>query len=94
MLLEKNRNRETLVKLRTSDDKLNVETGRYDKISRFNRICSVYGRNIKDEIHFLFYCPKYSSIRDDFFDKIENRIPNWKRIPISPFNNYSANELY
>ena len=38
---------------------------------------------IEDEIHFLFNCPKYSSIRDDFFNKIDNRIPNYKHIPIS-----------
>ena len=33
--------------------------------------------------HFLFDCPKYSSIRDDFFNKIHNRIPNHKHIPVS-----------
>jgi len=38
---------------------------------------------IEDEIHFLFNCPKYSSIRDDFVNKIDNRIPNYKCIPIS-----------
>ena len=59
------------------------ETGRYDKISRCDRICPVCGLNIEDEIHFLFHCPKYSSIRDDFFNKIDNRIPNYKHIPIS-----------
>ena len=34
-------------------------------------------------IHFLFDGPKYSSIRDDFFNKIDNRVPNYKHIPIS-----------
>ena len=67
MLLEK-----TLVKLRISNHKLNIETGRYDNISRCNRICPVCGLSVD----FLFDCPKYSSIRDDFFNKIENRIPN------------------
>ena len=33
--------------------------------------------------HFLFDCPKYSSIRDDFFNKIDIRIPNYKHILIS-----------
>ena len=45
--------------------------------------CPVCGRSIEDEIHFLFNCPKYSSTRDDFFNKIENRIPDYKYIPIS-----------
>ena len=63
--------------------KLNIETGRYDKISRCDRICPVCGLNIEDEIRFLFNCPKYSSIKDDFFNKIENRIPSYEHIPIS-----------
>ena len=79
----KSQNRKTLVKLRISDHKLNIETGRYDKISRCNRICPVCSLDIEDEIHFLFDCAKYSSIRDDFFNKIANRIPNYKHIPIS-----------
>ena len=48
-----------------------------------NRICPVCSLDIEDEIHFLFDCPKYSSIRDEFFNKIDNRIPNYKHIPIS-----------
>ena len=79
----KNPNRKTLVKLRISNHKLNIETGRYDKISRCDRICLVCDLNIEDEIHFLFNCPKYSSIRDDVFITIENRIPDYKHIPIS-----------
>ena len=39
----KNPNRKTLVKLRISNHKLNIETGRYDNISRCNRICPVCG---------------------------------------------------
>ena len=79
----KNPNRKTLVKLRISNHKLNIETGWYDKISRCDRICPVCSLDIEDEIHFLFDCPKYSSIRDDFFNKIDNRIPNYKHIAIS-----------
>ena len=72
------------MKLRISNHKLNIETGMYDKISRCDRICPVCSLDIEDEIHFLFDCAKYSSIRDDFFfNKIANRIPNYKHIPIS-----------
>ena len=39
--------------------------------------------SVEDEIHFMFDCQKYSSIRDDSFTKIDNRIPNYKHIPIS-----------
>ena len=58
-------------------------TGRYDKISRCDRICPVCSLDIEDEIHFLFDCTKYSSIRDGFFNKIAKRIPNYKHIQIS-----------
>ena len=71
------------MKLRLSNHKLNIDTGRYGKISRCDIICPVCGLDIEDEIHFLFDCLKYSSIRDDFFNKIENKIPNYKHIPIS-----------
>ena len=82
-VIRKNPNRKTLVKLRISNHKLNMETDRYKKISRCDRICPVCVLNIDGEIHFLFNFPKYSSIREDFFNKIENRIPNNKHAPIS-----------
>ena len=72
------------MKLRISNHNLNIETNKYGRISRCDRICPICGLNIEDEIHFLFdQCPKYSSIRDDFFNKMDNIIPNYKHIPIS-----------
>ena len=71
----KNPNRKTLVKLRISNRKLNIETGWYDKISRCDRICPVCSLDIEDEVHlkmrFTFYLivQKYSSIRDEFLIK-------------------------
>ena len=44
-----------------------IEIGRYDQISRDNRLFSTCGSNqIKHEIHFLFDCPKYSTLREGF----------------------------
>ena len=71
------------MKLKISNHKLNIETGRYNKISRCDKICPVCSLDIEDEINFLFDCAKYSSIRGDFFNKIANRIPNYKHTPIS-----------
>ena len=35
-----------------------------------NKTCPVCGSNeMKDETHFLFYCTKYSSIKDEFYKK-------------------------
>ena len=63
----KNPKGKTLVKLRISNHKLNIETGRYNKISRFDKNCPVCSLDIGDKIHFLFDCAKHSSIRADFF---------------------------
>ena len=38
---------------------------------------------VKDEIHFLFCCHTYSSIRDDFYNKIYNRLPNFKQLSLN-----------
>ena len=75
-LTKKNPSRKSLVKLRISSHKLRIETGRYDKIPRDERLCSLCNCNkIEDETHFLLDCPSYSSIRDRFFSKIEPKIP-------------------
>ena len=68
--------RKALVKLRISSHELRIETGRYDKIPREERLCNLCNSNkIEDETHFLLDCPRYSSIRDMFFSKIESKIP-------------------
>ena len=61
-----------------------IELGRYNHISRDNRLCQVYGSNqIEDEIHFLFHCSKYSIIRDNFYNKIQTLIPNIRQLPVN-----------
>ena len=75
-LTRKNPSRKSLVKLRISSQKLRIETGRYNKVPRDERLCSLCNCNkIEDETHFLLDCPSYSSIRDRFFSKIEPKIP-------------------
>ena len=80
----KNPNRKTLVKLRISNHKLRIETGRYNNIPRSDRLCTICGHNVEDETHFLFHCSRYSSIRDNFFfSKIDHIISNPKQLSIS-----------
>ena len=56
--------------LNARDEKNRIETGRYDKIPRDERLCSLCNCNkIEDETHLLLDCPSYSSIRDSFFLK-------------------------
>ena len=75
-LTRKNPSTKSPVKLRISSHKLRIETGRYDKIPRDERLCSLCNCNkIEDETRFLLDCPSYSSIRDRFFSKVEPNIP-------------------
>ena len=82
-LTRKNPNRKTLVKLRISNHKLLIETGRYNNVPRSDRLCTICGHNVEDETHFLFHCPRYSSLRDNFFSKIDHVISNPKQLSIS-----------
>ena len=76
--------RRALDKLGVSNHKLMVELGRYNQISRDDRICPVCGSNqIEDKIHFLFYCSKYSILRDNFFIKIQTLILNIRHLPVN-----------
>ena len=61
-----------------------IELGRYNQIPKDNRACPICGSNqIEDEIHFLFHCPKYSSIRNEFYKKMQFQLPNIKFLPIN-----------
>ena len=72
------------MKLRIGNHKLGIETGRYDNTPRCERLCSLCDMNeIGNEIHFLFRCSKYSTIRNAFYNKIVNRIPNVKQLQLS-----------
>ena len=63
-------NRRLLVKMRISDHNLGIETGRYNKINREQRICKHCNKNeIDDEEHFFLSCSKNEPIRKRFFRK-------------------------
>jgi len=47
------------MRMRISDHVLEIETGRYNKINREQRICRQCHLNvIEDEGHFFFHCQK------------------------------------
>ena len=58
-----------------------IEIGRYNQTTKETvRVC---GSNlIEDEVQFLFRCPTYSMIRNDFFNKIKTLIPNITQLPM------------
>ena len=71
------------MKLIISNHKLLIETGRYNNIPRSDRLCTICGYNVEDETHLLFHCPRYSSLRENFFSKIDHVISNPKQLSIS-----------
>ena len=78
VLTRKNPSRKVLVKFIISSHQLRIETGRYEKIPRNERICSFCTSNkIEDENHFLLDYEAHSQIRDIFFSKLETKIPDF-----------------
>ena len=68
-------NRMAVAKLRTSSHKLKIETGRWNKTPREERICKQCILNkIEDEKHFLFECQMYINEREDLYNTIETKI--------------------
>ena len=60
------------MKIRRSNHKLVIETGRYNQTPHKDRFCPVcFSGIIEDEFHFLLHCPKYSIPRDKFFNQIQ-----------------------
>lgn len=59
-----------LTKLRISNHKLGIETGRYFSIPVDKRVCPSCGQ-IDDEIHFLFNCNLFDTDRQSFFRKVD-----------------------
>ena len=62
--------RKAITKLRCSDHKLKIETGRHYKLKLEERICDVCKIEIETEIHFLTSCPLYGSLRDKYLKNI------------------------
>ena len=57
----------TFSRLRLSSHRLKVETGRWSRIPRENRVCSCNAGAIQDEIHVLLDCVKTNRIREKYW---------------------------
>lgn len=68
--------RSIISKLKLSAHTLAIEKGRYKNIERTNRVClSCDGGHIEDEYHFFSVCPRYSSLRNEYYNKIKLKLP-------------------
>ena len=71
-LIRNSTNRKDLVKIRISNYKLLIETGRCNQTPCNDRFCPDCNSGIiEDEFHFLFHCPKYSIPREKFYNQIQ-----------------------
>ena len=70
--------RRCFTKLRISCHKLEIEIGRYKKISAESRLCPVCKTdNVEDEIHFPTECPAFSVERNVLFNSISKMCKNF-----------------
>ena len=79
--------KKTLNKDRLGNRPLQIETGRHTvpKTPENLRICPFCHLNeVEHELHFLFNCNLYDSLRSNFCRNISNRYP--------PFNNFDNNK--
>ena len=85
----KMRPRIALTKLRLSNHKLAIETGRYLRPFKkpAERVCVICKIEMEDEYHFLNICPAYQEKRCSFLDYLEKEY----RIKISRM---SANKIF
>ena len=51
----------------SSDQKLEIGIGRYNRIPRDNRLCRACVNVIEDEMHFHCSCPGYNTVRALYF---------------------------
>ncbi len=55
-----------------------IETGQYCNEKRKNRLCKICNEGVvEDQNHFVWYCPAYNEIRDNFVQLITGRHANW-----------------
>ena len=94
-------NRKDLMKIRISNHKLRIETGRYNQTPHNDRFCPVCNSGIiEDEFHFLLHCPKYSIPREKFYNQIQQNFVDFNQLSCTELvlklmnsQNFSVNSL-
>ena len=72
--------RRAITALRISCHKLSIETGRFQKIPKDQRVCPHCPEQIEDEFHFLIECPKYNVLRNNLYTCISFHTPEFSSI--------------
>ena len=73
--IENDQHRKSISQIRLSSHRLAIETGRWQKIPKENRLCKYCNKcAIESESHFIFECQSYSLGRTIMFDFIKEKI--------------------
>ena len=56
---------------------LRIETGRYERLEEEQRVCFNCGKTIESEEHVLLGCPLYQHLREPWFVKLGEHIPEF-----------------
>ena len=81
-----------LMKFRTSNHRLPVETGRYVDIAYEDRKCPFCINSLGDEFHYLFECTKFKNDRRNFLKPVLYNKPNMMKF-ISLMQSTNLSEL-
>ena len=77
--VENKNRRRYLTKFRISAHNLEIEMGKYKNKPRDERLCSGCLK-VEKEVHFLFECNSYSTLRDDFTKSISSIDSNYLKL--------------
>ena len=73
--------RSKVTKFRLSNHHLRIETGRRDKIPKQERFCPFCPTEVEDEHHFLFNCPIFQNLRQEYLEPIIGTITGFEVAP-------------
>ena len=77
LIIQNEKHRNAIAKLRLSSHQLNIETGRHTNIEQLDRKCNLCNLNdLEDEFHFTLICPIYKDLRIAYIQKYFYKRPN------------------
>ena len=76
IIMQRN-HRSAFAKFRTEVAPLQIETGRYERLEEERRVCFNCGDAIESEEHVLLDCPLNQQIRESWFVKLKQHIPEF-----------------
>ena len=75
--------RSKVTKFRLSNHKLSIETGRYDKVSKYERFCPFCPSEVEDEAHFLIKCHGLRYLREKYLESLMESIDGFETPPLN-----------